>query len=194
MSRLIVWLCLWFGPLAMLGGCHYSEEDSWNACCMLHVIRDEAPNPPGRKVIRNWQSRTLFGGDGSASDATDSNVPGMSSKYLPGTWKRGRIESEVADYQTRNPGAPATAYFAELGMTCRSATVSQAEGIRCAIDMPVWVQCWAMNFFPGGPPVPKELRKPLPAVLHVSVEMSGSTIHEPHTQVLPLPGGRLCHR
>ena len=85
MDRLIVWLCLWFGPVVALGGCHYSEEDSWKVCCLLHVVRDETPNPPGRNVIRNWQNRTLFGGDGSASDATDSNVPGTTSRYLPGS-------------------------------------------------------------------------------------------------------------
>ena len=149
--------------------------------------------PSGRKVIRNWQSRTLFGGDGSASDATDSKVPGMSSKYLPGTWKRGRIESEVADYQLRSPGAPAAAYFVELGMTCSPAP--QNGVTRCEIDMPIWVECWSMNlFFPGGAPVPKELRKPLPAILHMSIEISASSIREPQTQVVAVSGGRLCHR
>jgi hypothetical protein len=129
----------------------------------------------------------MFGGGGSASDMNDAN--------LPGTWKKRRIESEVADFLARDPGARASDYFVGLGMICRRVAILEEGVARCEIELQIWAECWSKNiFFPGGPPVPEELRKPLPALLRVSVDVSASMIREPATQVLPVPGGRLCHR
>ena len=187
MIRYLVWLCVSVGAVLSMGGCHYSEEDSWKICCLLHIVRDEAPSPAGHKTIIDWQRLTLFAGDGSASDGNDTN--------LPGSWKKRRIEWEVSDFLVRNPAARGADYFVELGMTCRPGTVSQEAVTRCEIEMQIWAECWSKNiFFPGGAPVPEGLRKPFPALLRVRVDELGSTVREPFTQVLPIPGGRLCHR
>ncbi len=119
----------------------------------------------------------------------------MNDTNLPGTWKKRRIESEVVDFLARIPGARATDYFVGLGMTCRPVIGPEHGVIRCEIELQLWAECWSRNmFFPGGAPVPEELRKPIPALLRMSVDVSASTIREPSTRVLPVPGGRLCHR
>jgi hypothetical protein len=42
--------------------------------------------------------------------------------------------------------------------------------------------------------VPKELRKPIAAVLQMIIDVSASNILDSSVQVVPFPGGRLCHR
>lgn len=188
MNRYPALLGLWVVAALALGGCHYCEEESWKICCFLHIIRAEASSPASHAVIIAWQGRTLFSDNGLASDANDSK--------LSYSWKKGRIESEVADFLTRTvPETPASAYFAGLGLTCRRLTAAQDSATRCEIDMPVTAECWSRNlFFPGGAPLPKELRKPFHAVLRVGVDVSASTVRDVYTQVFPVPGGRLCHR
>jgi hypothetical protein len=44
------------------------------------------------------------------------------------------------------------------------------------------------------PPVPKELRKPIAAILQMTIDVSASDILNSSVKVVPLPGGRLCQR
>jgi hypothetical protein len=154
----------------------------------LHIVGDETSSPAGQKTIIDWQRETMFGGRGSAGDMNDSN--------LPDSWKKRQIKPAIADFLVGNPGARASDYFLSLGMTCKPATAASRDGVtRCEIELPIWVECISKNlWFPGGAPVPKELRKPIPALLHMSVNVSTVAMLDVSTRVEPIPGGRLCHR
>jgi len=186
--RYLAWLCAWTGAVISLGSCHYSAEDSWADCCGLHIIRDETSSPAARRIIIDWQQLTWFGGNGSAVDANNTN--------LPGSWKKRQITQAVTEFLAGNPGARASDYFLSLGMTCRPGTTVPNDGVtRCEDELPIWIICRSRNvFFPGGPPVPEELRKPMSALLHVSVDVSVSALLAASTRVVAVPGGRLCHR
>jgi len=170
-----------------LGGCSYSEEDSWKICCNLYIVRDEA-DTPGRKTIIGRQWNTWFEGDGVAKDlGVDSN--------FSNSWKKRQIKSALTAFQIDNPGAPASAYFASLGMTCRPTATSPQDGaVRCEIELPVVIKCGSWVDIPFAAPLPKELRKPLPATLSMGVEVSNSAVLDVFTRISPPLGGRLCHR
>jgi hypothetical protein len=168
-------------------GCHYTEEDSWKICCNLYIVRDNTSASPGRKTIIGWQWNTWFEGDGAAKD-----LGGGSS--FSDTWKKRQIKSALTDFQIDNPGAPASAYFASLGMTCRPAATPPQDGaVRCEIELPVVIKCNTLVDIPFAAPLPKELRKPLPATLSMGVEVSNAAVLDVATRIPPLSGGRLCH-
>jgi hypothetical protein len=185
--RYIVRLCFWAGAIISLGGC-YSAEDSWADCCSLRIIGDETSSPAARRTIIDWQQLTFFGGNGSGVDANNTN--------LPGSWKKRHINQAVTEFLASNPGARASDYFLGLGMTCRPVTTVPNDGVtRCEDELPIWIMCRSRNeFFPGGAPIPEELRKPMSALLRVSVDVSASAFLATSARVIAAPGGRLCHR
>jgi hypothetical protein len=182
--RYLIGICAWAGGVLSLGGCSYSEEVAWRECCYLHIVGDETSSPEGRKTIIEWDRGTTFGGDGVWRPPVGG-----------GRWKKQQIASALTDFLAGNPGSRPSDYFASLGMTCRPAGNPKDDLTRCEIDLPVWVQCTVMMSWPFyAATVPKELRKPIPAILHVSVSASASPVLDTSAQVIPVPGGRLCHR
>lgn len=181
-------LCLWAGTALLLGGC-YNAEDSWKICCRLHIVGDETSSPLARRTIIDWQRQTQFDGTGGSYELVDS------PRSPHHSWKKQQIEVGISDFLAGNPRAPASDYFLILGMACRPATTRKDDATRCDIELPIWVECASLNqFFPGGAPVPEELRKPIPALLRVTVDVSASTFLDTSARIAPLPGGRLCHR
>ena len=179
-------LFLWFGAVISAGGC-YVTEASWKVCCGLMIVGDNTSTTDPLKTIIDWQSWTSFRGDGSAVDS--------SQPPLPGTWKTRRIGAAIAHFLASNPKAQARDYFVSLGMACKPETSPRGNVTRCESVLPVSVECVSLNvYFPGGASIPKELQKPIPATLQVNVIVSTSTLIDTSTQILPLPGGRLCHR
>jgi hypothetical protein len=79
-------------------------------------------------------------------------------------------------------------------MTCTSVRGSKADLTRCKVELTVWVQCTVLFgwYFPT--PLPKELRKPMAAVLQMTIDVSGSDVLYSSVKVVPVPGGRLCQR
>jgi hypothetical protein len=152
------------------------------------VIADEKTSDTGRKTIIHWQSWTSFSGDGSAADTMDL-------KALETTWKSRQLRAEISRFLAGNPNARPSAYFVSLGMACKSATSASVDVTRCQIDLPIWIECLSLNvYFPFGARIPKELQKPIPALLHVSVDVSSAALVDTYTRVLPVPGGHLCNR
>jgi hypothetical protein len=184
----LVWLCLGTSAVFSLAGC-YNAEDSWKICCRMLITGDETTSSAGRKAIIAWERGTGFSGDGKESVWIDWSRP----PYY--TWKKNKIASDLTDFLVSNPGAKAGDYFVGLGMTCRHNASIGNDVTRCETELPVWVECASMNvYFPGGAPVPEELRKPIAALLAVSIDVSASEFLDTSTRVLPVPGGRLCHR
>lgn len=182
-NRYLVGICTWLGAVLLLGGCHYDEAQSWRECCRVRIIGDETSSPEGRKTIIKWASVMYFEADGALV------------KFVGKSWTELQIESALANFLADNPGTSSSDYFASLGMTCEPAITSKDDLTRCAVDLPVGIKCTVVKSVPLlGTPVPKELRKPISAVLHVSVSASASTVLDTSARVVPLPGGRLCHR
>jgi hypothetical protein len=173
----------------LLGGCHYSEEDKWKVCCALYILRDETPSASARTTIIKWQRATSFNGDGRAVDWNDD---GKSSD----TNKKRQIKSEIANFLADSPGGRATDYFLSLGMTCSpDMAILKADVMHCEIELAIWVDCGpTYRWLPGTTPIPKELQKPLPALLRMTVDVSTSTLLGASTRIEPVPGGHLCHR
>ena len=183
-KRWSVWLHVWVGIALSLGGCHYTEEDSWQICCNLHIVGDETSSPAARRTIIEWVSKDGFSSQGELNDWVGWD-----------RWPKERISSGYARFSAANWDAQAADYLRTLGMTCRPEQPSAEGKVLCSIELPVWVECTSMNiYFPGGAPVPKELRKPLPARLDLSVAVRWSSILGLSVQIFPIPGGRLCHR
>lgn len=175
-------------PLA-LGGCHYTEEQKWAVCCVLYIIKEKAPSQPERAIIFGWQVLASFNGQGRAVDGNDS---GMS----PDSNKKRRIKLEIANFLADSPGGRASDYFRSLAMACDPAMSSPKAGVtRCHIELPIQVTCGpTYRFLPGTTPIPKEMQEPLPALLRMSVDLSGDTLIDVTTRIDPVPGGHLCHR
>lgn len=186
MIRYLAWLCFWMGAVLSLGSC-YTAEDSWKICCRLLIVGDETSSPAERRAIMEWQRLTAFREDGSSVDVSNANLPGATKKQL--------ISSSLADFLAGQPGSRASDYFLGLGMMCRFGIAPKDDVTRCEIDLPITIKCASLNmFFPGGAPVPEELRKPMPALLRVSVDVSAATLIDMSTRIVPVTGGRLCHR
>ena len=110
-------------------------------------------------------------------------------------WPKEQISSGYARFSAANWDAQAADHLRTQGMTCRPEQPSAEGKVLCSIELPVWVECTSMNiYFPGGAPVPKELRKPIPARLDLSIAVRWSSILGLSVQIFPIPGGRLCHR
>ena len=186
MNRTLIQACALATIALSLAGCVYSEEASWRDCCTLSVVTDEPSIPPGQKPMIDWLKATRFAGDGSASD---SPAVGRDSDKVR------RIKAGITEFFVSNPGVRAHEYFLSLGMTCRPAVFApRVETTRCEIDLPVWVKCQSKNMLPGVVPPPKEFRKPIPALLRLSLDVSDRTVLDVRTRIDPVPGGRLCHR
>jgi hypothetical protein len=181
--RIFRQLCGYAATAFVLMGCHYDEEQSWRECCRLIIVDDAASSAAEMTIVR-WH------GGGMRYDPNGLERP----PFEHDPWKKQEIASAVSEYLAGNPGVRADAYFVSLGMTCRAGS-PKAAPTRCAIDLPIAAQCLSLNmFYPFGLPVPKELRKPFPAVLSVTVDVTASDIVGAHSQILPITGGRLCHR
>ena len=133
MIRCLMGICAWAGAVLSLGACHYDEGQSWRECCFLHIVGDETSSPVGRKTIIEWVRGTNFNDDGVLMLAVGR-----------GPWKQPQIASALADFLAGNPGTSSSDYFASLGMTCRPAITPKDDLTRCAIDLPVWVECTTM--------------------------------------------------
>lgn len=169
-----------FATIALsLVGCFYDEEASWRDCCTLSVITDEPSISPSQKPIIDWLNPTRLEGDGSVFDS-----------YLVE-----RIKPSITEFFVGNPGVRAHEYFLSLGMACQPAVFApRVQTTRCEIELPIWVKCQSKNMLPGLVPPPKELRKPIPALLRMSLDVSDRTVLEAQVRIGPVPGGRLCHR
>lgn len=187
MTGLRLWLCICLGAAPSLVGCHYSEEQKWAQCCNAVIVDDERSNTPVAKKIVDLQRYSYFDGNGhsfeSRNDTSDE------------TTKLRHVRSAVGKHVADNPYARARDYFVSLGMTCTPATKVAGDSTACEIELPAWIECFSKNvFFPGGPPLPEELQKPIAAVLYWRVDLSNSTVLDNFTRLSPTPGGRLCHR
>jgi len=170
----------------VVASCSYSEADSWKTCCLMRIVGDESSSSPSRQTLVEEGQRTLFNGDGAAFNSVDRSRFAYASEN--------RLALAIADFLKAHPEARASAYLVSLGMTCGPAP-GEGGVERCRIELPVRVQCGSLNiFFPGGAPVPRELREPIVARLAVSIDVSGSAFGDTFTRILPAPGGRLCHR
>jgi hypothetical protein len=167
-----------------LAGCHYSEDQRWQECCILVVHTDETSSSEGRIAILELSARTFFTGEGRGALSTDVFRR-----------QKQKMERQLDSFLDGHPGARPSDYFAGLGMACRSLSNSKAGLAQCEADLRIWARCDKMRFMPfGHVPVPKELEQPIPAVLHVSVSLSDATVLDVSSRVFAIPGGRLCHR
>jgi hypothetical protein len=170
--------------VAMLGAaCAYDDAQLWGNCCALEIA-DRESSSKERNTLIAW-GRGGFLGDGRSTDWEGRKA----------AWRKREIALGLADFQKAHPGSQGRDYLTGLGMTCGPVRDPNAEETRCAVGLSVWVTCtvkfgWA--FLPN--PVPKELSKPIAAILQMTIDVSGSDILDSSVQVMPLPGGRLCHR
>lgn len=170
--------------VAALGAaCAYDEEGLWGNCCGLEIA-DEESSSKERGLLIAWGRVGGFLGDGSPMGGDG-----------PSAWRKREIASGLADFQKAHPGSQGRDYLADLGMVCGLVRGPTAEQTRCAMELRVWVTCtvkFGWPYFPN--PVPKELRKPIAAVLQMTIDVSASDVLDASAQIVPLPGGRLCHR
>jgi len=176
--------------IAGLGAaCAYDEAQSWRECCALTIAGRDETSPKERQTLIAWGRTPGFLGDGRPMDSENSKAS-----------RRKQIAYGLAVFQEQHRGAPARDYLASLGMTCgavdaKPVDTRQRELTRCAAELPVQVQCTVMISWPFlSTPVPKELREPIAAFLQMTIDVSGSDIIDSSVRVMPVPGGRLCHR
>lgn len=169
--------------VAALGGaCAYYGDDEplWGNCCALKIA-DEQSSSTERDTLIAWGRVANFHGDGT-------------NDYDGGkAWRQRQIALGLADFQKTHPDSQGPAYLAGLGMTC--GPVGPKTGrTRCAVELSVWVTCIGKFglYFP--PPVPREVRKPIAAVLQMTIDVSESDVLDSSVRVVPIPGGRLCQR
>jgi len=171
----IAWISAW------LTGCHYQEEELWENCCILIVQTDETSSSEGRIALLKLGIGGFFSGDGRGA-----------------SWHRDKIikvEKEVQGLMENDAAARPSDSFTRLGMTCTPASLAMAAVVQCDVDLPVWFRCSKFTPFGfGQKPIPTELRPLMPAVLHMSVDMAGATLVKTGSNVVPVQGGRLCHR
>ena len=110
-------------------------------------------------------------------------------------WTKQEILSAMNKFLTAQPKSRPSDYFQGLGMTCRPAPSAVVDVTQCEIEVPIHVQCFSTNEWkPWGSPLPDELQKPLPAQLRLQADVSRNALLDVDVRVLPVPGGRLCHR
>ncbi len=170
----------------LIGGlgaaCAYDEAQSWRECCALKIV-GENPSSKERNTLMAWGG-THFHGDGGSQDGEDRKA-----------WRRRQIAYGLTVFQERHHGDQARDYLASLGMTCGAVDARKAEPTRCAAALPVWATCTVLFSWPIlSTPVPKELQKPIAALLQMSIDVSGSQILDSSVRVVPFAGGRLCKR
>lgn len=183
MNRRLSWV-FGFACLFTLGCSRYDEEQSWRECCVLKIIDDKAASTKERQTIIAWASSPGFWGNGESMAWVGANDK-----------RREWITLSLTDFRNSNPESRARDYFISLGTICVPAGDPKAERARCNVELPVWVKCTVMMSWPfGATPVPKELQRPIPAVVQMTIDVSASAVLDTSVQVMPLPGGRLCHR
>src|SRR4051794_1218389 len=89
--RCLVWAGLSAAAALSLSGCHYTEEQKWAVCCVLYIIKDEAPSQSARATMIEWQAHTGFHGRGIAGDSTVSGRLGDTPKHR-------QIRLEIANF------------------------------------------------------------------------------------------------
>jgi hypothetical protein len=185
----LAWFCAFAGVLLPLSGCHYTEEQKWDVCCVLYIIKEKPPSQPERATIIEWQAHTWFHGRGVAGDSNTTDRAGDTNK------KR-QIRLEIANFLADSPGSQASDYFRSLGMACDPVTSPPKSSVtRCLLELPIQVRCGpTYGPLPGTTPIPKEMQEPLPALLRMSVDVSADTLVGVTTRIDPVPGGHLCHR
>lgn len=168
---------------ALGAACTYdgSDELLWGNCCALKVA-DETSGSTQRETLIAWGRVNNFHGDGTNRWNNTK------------AWRHREIGLGLADFQRAHPGSQARDYLTHLGMTCAPVRVSKANVTRCDVELSIWVKCTALFGWYFPPPVPKELRKPIAAVLQMTIDLSASDILDSSVQVVPVPGGRLCQR
>lgn len=183
MTRTLVLLCGLAGSASGLAGCQYKEEQLWEECCILMVHTDETSSSAARSAILELGGRGVFHEDGRRGGKSPEEARRQEQK----------VEGQLQSFLDGNAGTRPEDYFTSLGMACGSA--GSLKTVRCDADLGVWIRCDKWRFVPfGHVPVPKELRKPIPASLHVGVTLSGSKVLDIYSRVAAVPGGRLCHR
>ena len=196
--------------LILLFGSRTYAADPWDACCELVIVVNDSSGAPARKTILEWQRETLFTGTGHPGEPVETGRGSFIS------WKRRQITAGLADFLQRNPARQARDYFQSLGMTCAPRDGTR-NVTRCAIELPVEFECRIFRNIPEGlVPLPEQLRGKFAAFLRVKIDASSAefqaTLPMPSTplpvsidastkifistysQVIPSPGGRLCHR
>jgi hypothetical protein len=171
--------------IAVLGAaCAYDEEELWGNCCALEIATEES-NPKDGGLLIAWGRVGGFLGDGTSTQGDIAHA-----------WRRRQFAYGFAVFQERHLPSKARDYLASLGMACTPLDNDpKTRRERCVVEAPVWATCtvkFGWPYFPN--PVPKELRKPIPAVLHMTIDVSDSDIEGSSAHVSPMPGGRLCHR
>jgi hypothetical protein len=173
-----------FVLVGALGCSRYDEEQSWRECCVLQIVDDRATSSMERRAIVSWASSPGFWGNGKSMDW-------VGAKDKRKEW----IALSLISFHKSNPGARARDHFVGLGMACVPVGDPKTELARCDVELPIWVKCAVMMSWPfGATPVPKELQRPIPAVLQMTIDVSASAVLDTSVQVMPIPGGRLCHR
>jgi hypothetical protein len=176
----------------VLSSCHYTEEEKRAVCCVLNIHAYEAA-PVSAQVVINWYRSSDFDGDGSGRQGPygDGEV-----RFLD---KDDKIRLEVTRFLAENPKGGAADYFVALGMTCGPPSIISMLGAaraRCKIELPVRVVCRPSYIARplSSAPIPEQFRKPLDAVLHVSVDVSANGLLGTSSRVFPVAGGHLCLR
>ncbi|MPZ32574.1 MAG: hypothetical protein GEV13_16510 [Rhodospirillales bacterium] len=183
MTRTFALLCAIAVGASGLAGCQYKEEQLWEGCCILMVHTDETSSSPGRIAILELGGRGVFHEDGRRAGRSPEAA----------RWQEEKVEGELQSFLEGNAGTQPEDYFAGMGMACRSA--GSPKMFQCDADLGIWIWCDKWRFLPfGHVPVPKELRQPIPALLHIGVTLSGSKVLDIYSRVAAVPGGRLCHR
>ena len=182
------WLGAWVGAALVLCGCHYTEASKWAACCSMGVYRGKEVNTASANAILGLIFDIRFEPDGQARMRIDPKSSELTTKRM--------ILSAMNRFMSAQPKNRPSDYFVELGMSCRPAAASATVDVtRCEIEVPIHVQCFSTNALePWGSPLPDELQKPLPARLRLQADVSRNALLDVDVRVLPVPGGRLCHR
>lgn len=169
--------------VACLGAaCAINTEDelTWGNCCALKIA-DEKSGSQARDTLLAWSRHVNFNGNGDTWDGSKA-------------WRKAEFGRGLASFLETHPGAQARDYLADLGMRCSSIRAETSDLTRCEVELSVWVTCTAKLGVLFPPPVPKEMRKPIAALLQMTIDVSASDILESSTRMVPLPGGRLCER
>jgi hypothetical protein len=158
----------------------------------MSIDIDEKSNVASANTIIGLLPRQGFAPTGELISPIDDRYLGMGAG--PGPMRR--TVTAMNGFLATHPGDRPSDYFLGLGMACKPAASSTAAA-RCEIDLPIQVHCSPRNmnlFPPHGAPIPEELQKPIPARLYWQVDVSPSALLGVQARVLPIPGGRLCHR
>lgn len=169
--------------IACLGaGCTANSNDEllWGNCCALKIA-DEKSGSQARDTLLAWSRHVNFNGNGDTWDGSKA-------------WRKAEFGRGLASFLETHPGAQARDYLADLGMRCSSISAETSDLTRCEVELSVWVRCTAKLGWLFPAPVPKEMRKPIAAILQMTIDVSASDILDSSTRMAPLPGGRLCER